>query len=241
MTISRNSLLRAAQIHRGAVAIMACGVLGIALGADQPGEKDKPAGEPQKLSLFDGKSLDGWKKTPFGGEGEVKIEDGAIVMAFGASLTGITSTRKDLPTADYELTYEAKRIGGYDFFAAATFPVGKTHVTLVNGGWGGSVTGISSIDGSDASENETGKYYEYKNDKWYKFRVRVTELRIQTWTDDKPVIDVGIKGRRLGTRIETDSSKPLGFAAWETSGAVRKIEMRKLTPEEIAAANKAGE
>ena len=128
-----------------------------------------------------------------------------------------------------------------DFFAAATFPVGKTHVTLVNGGWGGSVTGISSIDGSDASENETGKYYEYKNDKWYKFRVRVTEVRIQTWTDDKPVIDVGIKGRRLGTRIETDSSKPLGFAAWETSGAVRKIEMRKLTPEEIAAANKAGE
>ena len=241
MTISRNPLRRAAQIRRVAVAVVACSVLVIALGADQPGQKDKPAGEPQKLSLFDGKSLDGWKKTPFGGEGEVKIEDGAIVMSFGGSLTGITSTRKDLPTINYELTYEAKRTGGFDFFAAATFPVGKTHVTLVNGGWGGSVTGISSIDGSDASENETGKYYEYKNDQWYKFRVRVTEGRIQTWTDDKPVIDLEIRGRRLGTRIETDPCKPLGFATWETSGAVRKIETRKLTPEEIAAANKSSE
>jgi hypothetical protein len=230
------TLFRCCLSRRTALAAVTAGVLVVALGADQPAGKKEDA---KKLTLFDGKTLDGWKKTAFGGEGEVRVEDGTIIMAAGGSMTGITCTRKDLPTSDYELTYEAKRINGYDFFAAATFPVGKTHVTLVNGGWGGSVTGISSIEGSDASENETGKYYEYKNDKWYKFRVLVTDQYLKAFIDGKPVVEVKHAGRRLGTRIEVDLSKPLGFATWETSGAVRNIELRKLTPEDIAAVNKA--
>ena len=57
--------------------------------------------------------------------------------ARGAVPSGITSTRKDLPTTNYELSFEAQRLDGFDFFAAATFPVGKSHATFVNGGWGG--------------------------------------------------------------------------------------------------------
>jgi hypothetical protein len=208
--------------------------LAATLQAEPPTAKEPSGKKSQKLVLFDGQSLDGWTKTKFGGEGEVKVEDGMIILSQGGSMTGITTTRKDLPTTNYEFTYEAQRLSGYDFFAAATFPVGKSHVTLVNGGWGGSVTGISSIDGSDASENETGKFVDYKNNRWYKFRVRVTDERIQCWIDDKSVIDVSIEGRRVGTRIETDANKPLGFATWETSGAVRKIEVRKLAAEEVA-------
>jgi len=197
--------------------------------------------KPKKLVLFDGKTLDGWEKTNFGGEGEVKVEDGTIIMEFGSSLTGITSTRKDLPTVDYELRFEAMRRSGYDFFAAATFPVGKSHVSFLNGGWGGSVTGISSLDGFDASENETGTFFDYKDKQWYKFCIRITSERIQCRVDDKSVVDVNYKGREVGTRIEADLSKPLGFAAWETSGAVRKIEIRMLKPAEVAAINKAEE
>ena len=134
-------------------------------------------------------------------------------------MTGITSTRKDLPLTNYQLSYEAMRLDGSDFFAAATFPVGKSHLTFVNGGWGGSVTGLSSLDGYDAAENDTGNYYNYKDKQWYKFRVRVTDRTVQCWIDDKKFAEVSIEGRKIGTRIEVDPSKPLGFAAWETSGA----------------------
>jgi hypothetical protein len=133
------------------------------------------------------------------------------------------------------------RLDGFDFFAAVTFPVGKSHVTFVNGGWGGSVTGISSLDGFDASENETGTFFDYKNNKWYKFRIRITDEKMQCFVDDKNVIDVEYKDRNVGTRIEADLSKPLGFATWETKGAVRKIEIRMLTPKEVAETNKSEE
>ena len=126
--------------------------------------------------------------------GEVKVEDGKIVMKTDDSMTGITTTRKDLPTLDYELTYEAMRLDGADFFAAATFPVGKSYITLVNGGWGGNVTGLSSLNGQDASENETTCIIMYKNKTWYRFRVRVTGKVIRCWVDDKEIIAVGLPG-----------------------------------------------
>ena len=70
-------------------------------------------------------------------------------------------------------------------------------VLRLNGGWGGSVTGISSIDGYDASENSSGTYFDYKDKRWYKFRVRVTDRMIQCWADDEQVVDVDCKGVSL--------------------------------------------
>jgi len=188
--------------------------------------------------LFDGKSLDGWRKTDFLEAGEVKVEEGAIVMAVGGEMTGITSTRKDLPRKDYELSYEARRLRGEDFFAAATFPVVDSYLTLVNGGWGGSITGLSSIDGMDASQNETGRFVKYENQKWYRFRVRVTAKTVRCCVDDKEVAAINHEDRRLGTRLEVRPNQPLGFATWDTAGAVKKIELRTLTPAEIEAAGK---
>jgi hypothetical protein len=204
----------------------------------QQSEKDASSSKPKVMVLFDGKSLDGWTKTDFVHSGEVKAEDGSILMTTGRSMTGITTTRKDLPTTNYELRYEAKRLAGNDFFAAATFPVGSSHITFVNGGWGGNVTGLSSLDGSDASENETSQFFEFQNKTWYRFRVRVTSEMIRCWINDKEIVAVNHKDRQVGTRIETRANEPLGFATWETAGAVRGIEIQRLTPSEIAATNK---
>ncbi len=223
---------------RCAVVLSTICLLVVSMGAEKGEEKEKPAAKPKKIVLFDGKTLDGWKKTKFGGEGEVKVENGTVIMRQGNSMTGITSTRKDLPKTNYELSFEARRLDGFDFFAAATFPVGESHVSFLNGGWGGSVTGISCLDGYDASENESGMYMEYKDKQWYKFRIRITSEKIRCLVDGKQVIDVTYKGRRIDTRIEADLSKPLGFATWETSGEVRKIEIRTLTPAEVKAINK---
>jgi hypothetical protein len=229
---------RQSPIARSALAMLTIAVLVVSMGADSGEKKAPEAAKPKKLVLFDGKTLKNWKKTKFIGEGEVRVKDGTIVMEHGSSLTGITSTRKDLPTTNYELSFEAMRLDGFDFFAAATFPVGKSFATFLNGGWGGSVTGISSVDGYDASENETSQYFDYKDKRWYKFRIRVTDEKIKCWVDDKEVIDLVTKGRKIDTRIEADPSKPLGFATWETSGAVRNIEVRMLTPQEVAETNK---
>jgi hypothetical protein len=161
------------------------------------------------------------------------------VLETGRPMTGITSTRKDLPTMNYELAYEARRLDGRDFFAAATFPVGKSFLTLVNGGWSNTITGLSSLGGADASENETTTFVDYKEKTWYRFRVHVTDKAIRAWVDDRPIFAVSTEGRDIDTRIEVHASRPLGFAAWETAGALRKVEVRELAPDEIKANNKA--
>src|SRR4249920_3923355 len=109
--------------------------------------------------LFDGKSLEGWKVTDFGGEGEVSVDNGQIVMRMGQPMTGVTwkDTGK-IPTDNYEVTLQAMKRKGDDFFCCLTFPIRDTHASFVVGGWAGTVVGLSSINGSDASENETTQY-----------------------------------------------------------------------------------
>ncbi|MDX2152979.1 MAG: DUF1080 domain-containing protein [Bryobacteraceae bacterium] len=177
--------------------------------------------------LFDGKSLAGWRETPFTGKGPVKVEGGSLVLGYGSPMTGVTRAGEALPKTNYELRYEAARKGGGDFFATVTFPVADSHCTLVTGGWGGDIVGLSSIDGWDASENETRQYFTFETGRWYAIRVRVTPDRISAWIDEQRVVDVGIEGRTIGLRHgETKLMAPLGFASYNTMGVIRKIEYR---------------
>ncbi len=182
--------------------------------------------------LFDGKTLKGWKAPQFGGEGKVEVKDGQIILHAGETMTGIVYEGK-VPTTNYELQLEGKRISGSDFFATTTFPVGDSHVSFVTGGWGGTVIGISCVDWRDASDNPTSAFREFKNNQWYKFRIRVTDARIQVWIDDDPVVDLPRKGYKFSTRAECDPCRPLGIASWCTTGAVRNIRIRQLKPEEV--------
>jgi hypothetical protein len=179
-------------------------------------------------SLFDGKSLQGWRETPFSNHGAVRVENGTIVLGAGSPMTGITWTG-EFPKNSYELTFEAQRVAGGDFFASVTFPVDDSFATFVTGGWGGDIVGISSIDGWDASDNETRAYFTFETGKWYAFRVRVTPGRIQAWIDGKPVVNLEIGGRTIGLRFgETKLTAPLGFMSYFTQGALRKLEYKKL-------------
>lgn len=180
--------------------------------------------------LFDGKTLEGWKITNFGGEGEVEVEDGTIQMDFGSSLSGITYTGK-FPKTNYEVQLEAMRVDGVDFFCGMTFPVEESHASFIVGGWGGAVVGISSIDGKDASENDTTKFMKFEQDKWYKIRLRVTPEKLVAWIDGKKVIDQSIVGKKISTRSEVNLSKPFGICTWETRSAYRKLQIRDLAKE----------
>lgn len=184
--------------------------------------------------LFDGKTLNGWKPTPFGGEGKVEVKDGTIVMGIGNMMTGITCTA-EVPRDNYEITLEGKRLEGNDFFCTTTFPVGKDPCTLVMGGWGGTVVGLSNVDYYDASDNATTKFVDFKNDRWYKVRIRVSQPKIEAWIDGEKMVDQPREGHKFGIRWEVELSQPLGVSTWATAGAVRNIRIRRLKPEEIKA------
>lgn len=190
------------------------------------------AGEWQ--SLFDGKTLEGWRETPFTGRGQVRVENGTILLGRGKPMTGVTWAGS-LPKSGYEVRFEGARLEGNDFFASLTFPVEDSFCTWVTGGWGGDIVGLSSLDGWDASDNETRTYFNFENGRWYALRLQVTADRIMAWIDERRVINVEIRGRSIGLRYgETKLSVPFGFASYATAGALRKIEYR-LLPESGAA------
>ncbi len=191
------------------------------------------AEEGDRRSLFDGKSLSGWKKTSFGGdEGEVSVEDGAIVLGAGKDLTGVTLTGPP-PQGSYEIELDAARLDGKDFFCGLTFPVGDTACSLICGGWGGTIVGLSCIDGEDAATNETTRTMEFEKGRWYHVRLRVTDKRIAAWIDDKQLVDVNIDGRKIDVRFDIEASQPLGIATWRTKGAAKNIQWRPLGKDEV--------
>ena len=190
--------------------------------------------DPEWQSLFDGKTLDGWKATPFGGpDDEVSVKDGTIILDFGtADLSGVTWTR-DVLRMNYEIALQAMRVEGMDFFCGLTFPVRDTCCSLIVGGWGGSLVGISSFEDLDASENETTRFMDFENERWYAIRVRVTQTKIRVWIDDKLVVDAIPGERRVSVRAEVELSQPLGLAAWHTKAALRDIRLRPLRSAEL--------
>ena len=194
--------------------------------------KVMPLGEPVAGwdPLFNGKDLKGWKVTSFGGEGEVIVEKGSVVIEQGVALSGVTSTRKDLPKSNYEIEFEAQRAEGSDFFVGLTFPVKDSSISLICGGWGGGVCGFSSLDGLDASENETTSYHSFNNGQWYGIKVRVTDERLTAWLDGKELCDVETGDRKIDVRFEVDPSKPLGFATYQSTAKIRNARMRRITP-----------
>ena len=178
-------------------------------------------------SLFDGKTLGHWEITDFVGQGDIYVKDGGIFLEKGDHMTGITWTGP-LVRMNYEISLEAMRVAGNDFFCGLTFPVGDRPCTLILGGWGGQLCGLSSIDNFDASENETTEFISFENGRWYHVLLRVRPERIEVWLDERQIINFITTDREIDIRIEVVPSLPLGIATWRTTGAIRNIELRKL-------------
>jgi hypothetical protein len=178
--------------------------------------------------LFDGKTLSHWESTKFGGEGAVKVENGQIVIDTGKTLSGITWTGPELPKTNYEIALQAMRVEGRDFFAGVTFPVADSFCSLILGGWGGTVIGLSSVNTEDASQNQTSQSMDFESGHWYNVRIRVTAARIEVWLDERPIISQDLKDNKITIRMEMDPSRPLGVATWKTKAALRDIRLRRL-------------
>lgn len=186
------------------------------------------ASAQEARALFDGQTLAGWEIADFIGSGEVRARNGEIMLGRGDPMTGITWSG-GFPRYDYEVTLEAKRIDGNDFFSTITFPVRDEFCTLVIGGWGGSVVGLSSIGGADASENETRTYFPFEDQRWYRIRLRVADGKVEAWIDDRQVVGFDHRGRLLSLRVEVMANRPFGIATWNTTGVLRRLELRRVS------------
>ncbi|MDP6939338.1 MAG: DUF1080 domain-containing protein [Planctomycetota bacterium] len=179
--------------------------------------------------LFDGRGLGALVPTSFGGEGEVHVEDGALVLPFGSPLTGVTYPGA-FPTRDYELECAAARLSGSDFFCGLTFPVQDQHATLVLGGWGGTLTGLSCVDGEDASNNPTRRFVHFETGRDYRIRVRVGGGRLRCFLDEELIVNLALAAHDFSLRPEVQLTRPLGLSTFLTTGRISALRYRRLKP-----------
>jgi hypothetical protein len=216
-----NSLPRRQFLRLGAASLFAAPLAR----AIEPFAKSANAGW---MPLFDGKTMNGWVLTKFSGQGEVKVENGQMILNQGNDLTGV-NLATEVPRMNFEVSLEAMRVAGSDFFCALTFPYGKECCTMIVGGWGGGLVGLSSINGDDASENETMQGRKFENGRWYKIRVKATPEKIEGWIDDDQVLNVSTQGKKISMRPgEIELSQPFGIATFRTHAAIRDVKMRRL-------------
>jgi hypothetical protein len=205
------------------------GVLTLLLvGGSQPTTGHAQSG-PNDWPRFNGRDLGGWRVVDrhfFGQHGRVQWREGAMVLDAGKPGTAIAWSGAT-PRQNYELRCEAKRLDGDDFFFGLTFPVDKSHCTLILGGWGGGTTGLSNIDDYSAVENETTDYIPFENGRWYRIRLRVEPQRIQAWVDDKRIVDVMTADKRFSIWWEQEPVRPIGIATWNTRAALRNLQVTR--------------
>ena len=185
--------------------------------------------EKRQRPWIETKEVD-WNEIQFGGEGSAQWSDGVLHLEAGVELTGVKFSG-ELPEMPYELELDARKELGSDFFCGLTFPVSSKEecLTLIIGGWGGGTVGVSSIDGMDASENETTTYGNFEEGRWYAVRVVVETGKLSAFIDGKQVVDVATEGRKLGLRPGViEYCAPMGIAAWQTEAKVRKVRWRSL-------------
>jgi len=177
-----------------------------------------------------GRDLAGWDvlhETYYDAAGRVYVEDGQLVLSAGDDLTGVRWAG-EVPTDNYELTLEARRLDGRDFFCGLTFPIDDRHATLILGGFGGSAVGISNVDDLSAEENETSTGMQFVNGRWYRVALRLAAGRLTVHIDDEKLIDLKTAGKRFAVWPQQEDARPLGITTWRTTGAVRNVKLRRL-------------
>jgi hypothetical protein len=178
----------------------------------------------QALPLHGGPA--GWESVSFGGEGEVEFDGQSIRMGFGSPLTAVAWKGAELLPADYEIEVVAARLDGSDFFCALNFPIGEQRATVVLGGWGGALCGLSCVNGDDASMNATRSFHSFERGKSYRLRVRVDAQQVQAWVDDTLLFAQARDGVEFSLRTEVSPAGPLALSCFQTSARIEAVRWR---------------
>ncbi len=182
----------------------------------------------EPIQLFNGINLDGWEQSHFGTQGEAFVKNSSIFLTRSDGCTGVTWLG-EFPKINYEITLEAKRVSGDDFFCSLTIPINEQYCTFIVGGWGNMVVGLGNVDGVDALNNQSNVLGIFENNKWYKVRLQVTEEKIQTWIDNEKYVDFKHSNHELTIRPLMEVATPFGISAWESVAAIKNIQLSYLS------------
>lgn len=201
----------------------------------EPPAEGKPTVGHEWTQLFDGTTLDGWKKpdeSEFEPTGSVSVEDGTLRFESGTPYAAL-QWAGEFPRESFEVEVTAKRTEGSDIFCGLLVPVGASHISVILGGWGDTVVGVSCVDHLYASDNETSRVMSFENDKWYDVRVRVTKERVLAWIDESKVIDLERKGHVLTPYPGLEALAPFAIFTWETGASFRDVWARRVVTGEV--------
>ncbi len=168
------------------------------------------------VSLFDGKSLDGWIQK--NGTAKYTVEDGAVVGRTNAgSPNSFLCTTRDY--GDFELEFEVQVDDGLNSGVQIRSQTKDGPEGRVNGpqieiesgpAEAGYVYGEATDRGWLTLEAHLKPHAFFKNGEWNKFRVVAKGTRIQTWINDQPIEDL--------TDAPIYETHPTGFIGLQVHG-----------------------
>jgi hypothetical protein len=187
------------------------------------------------VSLFDGKTLDGWIQK--NGTATYRVEDGTIVGQTAAgSPNSFLCTEKEY--GDFELEFEVKLISnelnsGVQIRSQTKEPEKGEKFGRVNGpqveieasgiekgGQAGFLYG-EACGGWMSSKNS--KLAVFKDGEWNKYRVIAKGPRIQTWVNEQPVEDLTDK-----KKYETHPKGFIGLQVHRAGGGPHEVAWRNI-------------
>ena len=164
----------------------------------------------EAVSLFDGKSLAGWKPSKNSPEGTYKVADGVLQIRGGQGHLYFVGAdgKAEFKNFDFKAkvkTYKGANSGLY------------FHTAYQDAGW--PAAGYEcQVNATHGDKKKTGGLYAVKDvmdiapapdDVWFDYHIRVEGKRIQIWINDKQTVDFtqpedwtppkGMAGRKLGT------------------------------------------
>ena len=186
------------------------------------------------VSLFNGKSLDGWEQ--INGTARYEVKDGTITGTTAeGSPNSFLCTKKHY--GDFELDFEVKldsrlnsgvqirsnsfreyrngRVHGYQVEIATNGNAGRIYDEARRAGW-------LNKEGSDEDARKA-----FKEDEWNRFHVLCLGDTIKTWVNDVPVADVVDSMTRtgfIGLQVHSFKGDTPAWVQW------RNIRIRELTP-----------
>ena len=162
------------------------------------------------VTLFDGKSLAGWKPSKNSPEGTYTVADGVLQLRGGQGHLYYVGTDGKASFKNFEFTAKVKT------YKTANSGI-YFHTAYQDAGW--PAAGYEcQVNATHKDNKKTGGLYAVKDvmdvapapdDEWFDYRIRVEGKRIQIWINGKPTVDFtepadwtppkGMAGRKLGT------------------------------------------